>query len=218
MPLTVELVSAERKVWSGEANFVVARTLDGELGILPGHISLLGVLAEGFTVRISGGEAGDGIEAAAHGGFLSVSNDVVTILTETAELSDEIDVERARAALERATTAGDAATTIRPSPPLRGRERDSRPPASPSDGSRAGAPTMRAVLDFLDGAGWFVLLLGLLVLTWMLRRSLLGRRGATLHCGLRLDGCAPAQVVANQRLAHRDRPLHPGRPSSGSRC
>ena len=108
VPLTVELVSAERKVWSGEANFVVARTLDGELGILPGHISLLGVLAEGFTVRITGGEAGDGIEAAAHGGFLSVSNDVVTILTEIAELSTEIDVDRARAALERATTAAAA--------------------------------------------------------------------------------------------------------------
>jgi F-type H+-transporting ATPase subunit epsilon len=106
VPLTVELVSAERKVWSGEANFVVARTLDGELGILPGHISLLGVLAEGFTVRITGGEAGDGIEAAAHGGFLSVSHDVVTILTEIAELSTEIDVERARAALERAIAAG----------------------------------------------------------------------------------------------------------------
>ena len=106
MPLNVDLVSAERRVWSGEANFVVARTLDGELGILPGHISLLGVLAEGFTVRITGGEAGDGIEAAAHGGFLSVSDDNVTILTEIAELSGEIDVERARAALARATAAG----------------------------------------------------------------------------------------------------------------
>jgi F-type H+-transporting ATPase subunit epsilon len=103
VPLKVELVSAERLVWSGEANFVVARTLDGELGIQPGHISLLGVLAEGFTVRISGGEAGEGIEAAAHGGFLSVSDDNVTILTEIAELSTEIDIERARAALERAT-------------------------------------------------------------------------------------------------------------------
>jgi hypothetical protein len=50
---------------------------------------------------------------------------------------------------------------------------------------------MRAVLDFLDGAGWFVLLLAILLLTWMLRRSLLGRRGATLHCGLRLDGARP---------------------------
>jgi F-type H+-transporting ATPase subunit epsilon len=105
VPLNVELVSAERLVWSGEANFVVARTLDGELGILPGHISLLGVLAEGFTVRISGGEAGDGIEAAAHGGFLSVSNDNVTILTEIAELSDEIDADRARAALDRASAS-----------------------------------------------------------------------------------------------------------------
>ena len=105
MPLNVDLVSAERRVWSGEANFVVARTLHGELGILPGHISLLGVLAEGFTVVISGGDAGEGIEAAAHGGFLSVSDDNVTILTEIAELSTEIDVERARAALERATNA-----------------------------------------------------------------------------------------------------------------
>jgi F-type H+-transporting ATPase subunit epsilon len=104
VPLNVELVSAERLVWSGEATFVVARTLDGELGIQPGHIPLLGVLAEGFTVRISGGEAGEGIEAAAHGGFLSVSDDNVTILTETAELSTEIDIERARAALERATS------------------------------------------------------------------------------------------------------------------
>jgi F-type H+-transporting ATPase subunit epsilon len=107
MPLNVDLVSAERRVWSGEAGFVVARTLDGELGILPGHISLLGVLAEGFTVRITGRDAGDGIEAAAHGGFLSVSDDNVTILTEIAELSSEIDVERARAALARATS-GDA--------------------------------------------------------------------------------------------------------------
>jgi F-type H+-transporting ATPase subunit epsilon len=105
VPLNVDLVSAERRVWSGAADLVIARTLDGELGIQPGHISLLGVLAEGFTVRISGGEAGEGIEAAAHGGFLSVSDDNVTILTEIAELSTEIDIDRARAALERATNA-----------------------------------------------------------------------------------------------------------------
>jgi F-type H+-transporting ATPase subunit epsilon len=111
VPLNVDLVSAERRVWSGEANFVVARTLDGELGILPGHISLLGVLAEGFTVRITGGEAGDGVEVAAHGGFLSVSDDNVTILAEIAEVSTEIDVERARAALARATAAGADAGT-----------------------------------------------------------------------------------------------------------
>jgi F-type H+-transporting ATPase subunit epsilon len=107
VPLNVELVSAERQVWSGQAGFVVARTLDGELGILPGHVSLLGVLAEGFTVRITGGDAGDGVEVAAHGGFLSVSDDEVTILAEIAELSSDIDIARARAALERAADAGD---------------------------------------------------------------------------------------------------------------
>jgi F-type H+-transporting ATPase subunit epsilon len=105
MPLKVELVSAERRIWVGEAGFVVARTLDGELGILPGHVSTLGVLAEGFTVRISGGDAGDGVEAAVHGGFISVSDDDVTILAEVAELSHEIDTARARAALERANAA-----------------------------------------------------------------------------------------------------------------
>jgi len=50
---------------------------------------------------------------------------------------------------------------------------------------------MRAVLDFLDGAGWVGLLVLILFLTWVLRRELLRRRGATLHCGLRLDGAAP---------------------------
>jgi F-type H+-transporting ATPase subunit epsilon len=104
VPLSVELVSAERLIWSGSANFVTARTLHGELGILPGHISLLGVIAEGYTVSISGGDAGDGIDVAAHGGFLSVSNDEVTILAEVAELSTDIDVGRARAALDRATS------------------------------------------------------------------------------------------------------------------
>ena len=110
MPLNVELVSAERRVWTGQAGFVVARTLDGEIGILPGHVPTLGVLAEGFTVRISGGDAGEGIEAAVHGGFLSVSHDDVGILAEVAELSSDIDVGRARAALERATSTTEEET------------------------------------------------------------------------------------------------------------
>jgi len=123
MPLNVELVSAERKVWTGEAGFVVARTLDGELGVLPGHVSLLGVLAEGFTVRITGGDAGDGIEAAVHGGFLSVSNDEVAILAEIAELSTDIDVERARAALDRATSSSEDETPGSESAAARARAR-----------------------------------------------------------------------------------------------
>jgi len=123
MPLNVELVSAERKVWTGEAAFVVARTLDGELGVLPGHVSLLGVLAEGFTVRISGGDAGDGVEAAVHGGFLSVSNDDVAILAEIAELSTDIDIERARAALDRATSTTEDETPGSQSAAARARAR-----------------------------------------------------------------------------------------------
>ncbi|MGH8890173.1 MAG: F0F1 ATP synthase subunit epsilon [Acidothermaceae bacterium] len=123
MPLNVELVSAERKVWTGEAGFVVARTLDGELGVLPGHVSLLGVLAEGFTVRISGGDAGDGVEAAVHGGFLSVSNDDVAILAEIAELSTDIDVDRARAALDRATSTTEDETPGSESAAARARAR-----------------------------------------------------------------------------------------------
>ncbi len=123
MPLTVELVSAERKVWTGEAGFVVARTLDGEIGILPGHVPTLGVLAEGFTVRVSGGEAGDGIEAAVHGGFLSVSDDYVAILAEVAELSTEIDVARARAALDRANATSEDETPGNESAAARARAR-----------------------------------------------------------------------------------------------
>ncbi len=123
MPLTVELVSAERKVWTGEAGFVVARTLDGELGILPGHVPTLGVLAEGFTVRVSGGDAGEGIEAAVHGGFLSVSDDYVAILAEVAELSNEIDVGRARAALDRANASNDEETPGNGSAAARARAR-----------------------------------------------------------------------------------------------
>ncbi len=123
MPLNVDLVSAERKVWSGEAGFVVARTLDGEIGILPGHVPVLGVLAEGYTVRVTGGDAGEGIVAAVHGGFLSVADDAVAILAEVAELSGEIDVDRARAALERVTAQGDDETSESESAAARARAR-----------------------------------------------------------------------------------------------
>jgi F-type H+-transporting ATPase subunit epsilon len=99
--LQVELVAVERKIWSGEARMVIARTTEGELGILPGHAPLLGQLAEGGVVTIRGAE-GEDLVVAAHGGFVSVTERGVSILAETAEISTEIDVERARAALSRA--------------------------------------------------------------------------------------------------------------------
>ena len=103
--LQVELVAVERKIWSGEATMVIARTTEGELGVLPGHAPLLGQLAPGGVVTIRT-ETGEALTVAAHGGFLSVSEQGVSILAETAEISSEIDVERAREALRRAEASG----------------------------------------------------------------------------------------------------------------
>jgi F-type H+-transporting ATPase subunit epsilon len=99
--MQVELVSVERPIWSGEATGVYARTVDGELGILPHHAPLLGALEPGRIVRIER-EGEDDLRVAVHGGFLSVGNDGVSVLAEMAETADEIDVARARAALDKA--------------------------------------------------------------------------------------------------------------------
>lgn len=97
----VELVSVERALWSGEATAVFARTTEGELGILPGHIPLLGALAPGWIVRIDR-EGEQPLKVAVHGGFLSVREDGVSVLAEMAEIAEDIDVSRAKAALDRA--------------------------------------------------------------------------------------------------------------------
>ncbi|WP_375479608.1 F0F1 ATP synthase subunit epsilon [uncultured Jatrophihabitans sp.] len=102
----VELVSIERQLWSGEASAVFARTSEGQIGILPGHIPLLGALEPGYMVRIDR-EDGDELRVAVHGGFLSVSRDGVSVLAEQAELADDIDVARAREALNRHAEDGD---------------------------------------------------------------------------------------------------------------
>jgi F-type H+-transporting ATPase subunit epsilon len=104
--LQVELVAVEKMIWSGEATMVIARTTEGELGVLPGHAPLLGELAPGGVVRIRP-ESGEDLVVAAHGGFLSVTERGVSILAETAEISTDIDVERAREALRRAEQDGD---------------------------------------------------------------------------------------------------------------
>jgi F-type H+-transporting ATPase subunit epsilon len=104
--MQVELVSVERPIWSGEATAVYARTTEGEIGVLAGHAPLLGALAPGWLVRIL---HADGVEqrVAVHGGFLSVRADGVSVLAEMAENADEIDVARARQALERAGNGTD---------------------------------------------------------------------------------------------------------------
>jgi F-type H+-transporting ATPase subunit epsilon len=101
--MTVELVAVERRLWSGKASFVFARTTEGEIGVLPGHEPTLAQLETAGMVRIDSVD-GESITAAVHGGFLSVTPEGVTVLAENAELSDEIDVERARAAASGADT------------------------------------------------------------------------------------------------------------------
>jgi F-type H+-transporting ATPase subunit epsilon len=99
--MTVEVVAVERRIWSGEATFVFARTTVGEIGVLPGHEPTLAQLEDSGLLRIDATD-GNTVTAAVHGGFLSISPQGVTVLAEFAEVSDEIDVERARAALDRA--------------------------------------------------------------------------------------------------------------------
>jgi F-type H+-transporting ATPase subunit epsilon len=83
MALKVEVVTPEKRIFSGEASMVRARTLAGDLGILPGHISLLGVLVDGeVTINESSGQK---TTFRIHGGFLSVNNDRVSILGESSE-------------------------------------------------------------------------------------------------------------------------------------
>ena len=93
--MSVRLVAVEREVWSGQATFVFARTTVGEIGVLPHHVPLLAELTQGEMVRIDAVGGGE-VFAAVDGGFISVTEDGVSILAESAELRDEIDVEQAR--------------------------------------------------------------------------------------------------------------------------
>ena len=97
--MKVDIVTAERRVYSGEADLVLAPGLEGQLGILPKHAALIAQLDTGELVVRSGGQD---LAFAIGGGFIEVSSDQVTVLAESAERSDEIDVRRAEAARQRA--------------------------------------------------------------------------------------------------------------------
>jgi F-type H+-transporting ATPase subunit epsilon len=102
--MTVDLVAVERKIWSGQARFVLARTTVGDIGVLPGHESTLAQLEDAGVVRV---DAADGTSTtlAVRGGFLAVTPEAVTVLAEFAELADEIDVAAARSARDSADTS-----------------------------------------------------------------------------------------------------------------
>ena len=103
--LTVGLVSPEREIWSGEAKMVVAQTIEGSLGILPGHAPVLGVLLDGSVVKIEPADGGAVVQAMVGSGFFSVADNEVSVLAEQAELGEEIDVPEARRVLEEALAA-----------------------------------------------------------------------------------------------------------------
>lgn len=96
--MTVELVAVEKRLWSGTASLVVAQTTEGEIGVMPGHEPLLGQLIDDGIVAITTTD-GQRIVAAVHGGFLSVTATTVTVLAESADLAQDVDVEAAKAVL-----------------------------------------------------------------------------------------------------------------------
>ena len=93
--LNVEIVAVDRKIWSGQATFIFTRTTVGEIGILPRHIPLVAQLVDDAMVRVER-EGDDDLRIAVDGGFISVTEEGVTILAESAEFESEIDEHSAK--------------------------------------------------------------------------------------------------------------------------
>ena len=115
MTLRVELVVPDRELWSGQASTVIAKTSEGDIGVLTGHSPVFGVLTEGSVAEIVTDETR--VRAAVSGGFLSVADDRVSILAAQAELAGEINVEQTRqelaTALAEATPGADDSPAVR---------------------------------------------------------------------------------------------------------
>src|SRR3954454_23387972 len=86
----VEIVAVERELWSGDATFVFTRTTSGEIGIMPRHIPLVAQLVDDAMVRVER-DGEDDLRVAVEGGFLSVTEESVSILAEFAKFESEID-------------------------------------------------------------------------------------------------------------------------------
>jgi F-type H+-transporting ATPase subunit epsilon len=112
--LQVSLVVPEGEVWAGPAEMVIAKTRDGDIGVLTGHSPVLGILVEGSLVRIlpegtaDGSAEGSAVIAAVNGGFFSVADDQVSVLAREAQLGGEVDSRAIRAALDEALQSPEA--------------------------------------------------------------------------------------------------------------
>ena len=106
MTLHAALVIPDRELWSGEARTVIAKTTEGDIGVLTGHSPMFGILAEASVVQILTEDAE--VRAAVSGGFLSVADDRISVLAAQAQLGEEVDVEAARQELATALAEGQA--------------------------------------------------------------------------------------------------------------
>ncbi|HYB18384.1 MAG TPA: F0F1 ATP synthase subunit epsilon [Streptosporangiaceae bacterium] len=115
MTLHAALVIPDRELWSGEARTVIAKTTEGDIGVLTGHSPVFGILAEASVVEILTEDAE--LRAAVSGGFLSVADDQVSILAAQAQLGGEVNVEEARrelaVALAEAAPGTEESATVR---------------------------------------------------------------------------------------------------------
>ena len=123
MTLHVELLLPDRSLWSGEAGLVIAKTLDGDIGVQSGHSPVFGILSPGSLVRIrevpGNDDLGDVVRAAVRDGFLSVTADRVSILASSGQLASEIDVATARSELDEATAEAGSGSAADESPEVR---------------------------------------------------------------------------------------------------
>ena len=111
MTLQVELVVPDGELWSGNARMVIAKTLDGDIGIMGSHPSVLGILVPGSVVEIrdpedSGGAQDSIVRAAVLSGFLSVHDDRVSILAREATLGNQVDRATVQSELDAALGEG----------------------------------------------------------------------------------------------------------------
>ncbi len=94
--LDVSIVAVERRIWAGKASFLFTRTTSGDIGILPHHIPLVAQLVDDAMVRVER-EGEEDLRIAVDGGYMSVTEEGVTILAESAEFASEINAEAAKA-------------------------------------------------------------------------------------------------------------------------
>jgi F-type H+-transporting ATPase subunit epsilon len=122
--LHVELLMPDRSLWSGEAGMVIAKTIDGDIGILTGHSPVFGILSPGSMVRIQpeavgDDQSGEEVRAAVRDGFLSVTDNRVSILASVGLLADDVEVSEAQADLDAASAEAGSASAAEESVEVR---------------------------------------------------------------------------------------------------